>query len=211
MHLYLIRHGETFSNAEGRIQGQTDNPLSPLGERQALATARSLHSVPVDALLASPLARARRTAEILGDEMRLSVETADALMEIHAGVFQGLLWTECEARYPEAAAAWISEDPDFVIPGGESRRQLMQRGTQALTEIRSRGFRRVVVVSHGGVLGAALKGLLHVPAERNPFRLANCAITELAWDSNPVVVRMNDVNHLERLHADDGAGRTGDL
>ena len=65
MHLYLIRHGETYSNAEGRIQGQTDNPLSPLGERQALATARGLRSVPLGALFTSPLARARRSSDTL--------------------------------------------------------------------------------------------------------------------------------------------------
>jgi len=211
MHLYLIRHGETYSNAQGRIQGQTENPLSPLGERQALATARSLRSVPIDTLFTSPLARARRTAEILTEEMHLPLQVEDSLMEIHAGVFQGLLWTECEARFPDAAAAWAREDPEFVIPGGESRRQLIERGTQALSDIRTQGFEHVVVVSHGGLLAAALKGLLQVPAERNPFRLANCSITELAWRSDPVVARMNDVSHLERLHPDGKGGRTGDL
>ncbi|MCH7937631.1 MAG: ABC transporter substrate-binding protein [Proteobacteria bacterium] len=92
-----------------------------------------------------------------------------------------------------------------------SRRQLIERGTQALSDIRTKGFEHVVVVSHGGLLAAALKGLLQVPAERNPFRLANCSITELAWLSDPVVARMNDVSHLERLHPDGEGGRTGDL
>lgn len=211
MQLFLIRHGESVANAERRIQGQADNPLSTLGERQAAATARALRPVPVDALLSSPLRRARRTAEILSDELGVDVEEHAGLMEIHAGVFQGLLWTECEARYPEAAAAWSAADPDFVIPGGESRRQLMERGTLALREIRELGLGHVVVVSHGGLLNAALKGLFEVPVGRNPFPLANCSITELAWHSDPVVIRMNDTCHLTGLCADGEPGRTGDL
>jgi probable phosphoglycerate mutase len=197
MILYLVRHGQSLSNAEYRIQGQTDIELSPLGLRQSAALAEALTDRAIEAVYASPLRRALGTAEPLAAALRLTICTDDRLKEIHAGIFQGLLWDEINRRYPDEARHWRQHDPDFVIPGGESRRAVAQRGAAALQAISAAGHRRAVVVAHGGVLTGALKILLGVPAELNPFGLFNAAISKLAWDQNIVkILTLNETGHL---------------
>src|SRR5262245_41383271 len=111
MLVYCIRHGESCYNAEGRLQGQSHTPLSPLGRRQAEALAATLGTRPVTAVYSSPLARAVQTAEPLAAALGLSVETDPRLMEIDVGVFQDLLHADIPDRYPAETAAWRASDP----------------------------------------------------------------------------------------------------
>lgn len=200
MILYLIRHGESQYNAEGRIQGQTDIPLSEMGQRQSLAIAGAFDQVKLDAVFCSPLERATQTAAPLADRKSLQVKYMDELKEIHAGIFSGLLWGEIEQKYPEHAVPWREQHPDFVIPGGESRRQLMDRGVRALSAIRERNLEQVAVVAHGGILCAALKGLLEIPAERNPFNLFNASISRLVWKARLQLWTLNEIEHLRTIN-----------
>lgn len=209
MILYCVRHGESSFNAEGRVQGQLDVPLSEHGRRQSEAVARALAVEPVDAVYTSPLRRARETAEMVGAKLGLPVQADPRLVEIHAGVFQGLRWPEITERYPEAAARWKAGDPDFVVPEGESRRSLMTRGHAAFEAIRAGDQHRVLVVAHGGLIAAAFKALLGIPAERHPFRFYNGAISRLEWSSHIKLITLNEVDHLRDLEG--GVGRTGDL
>ncbi len=200
MILYLIRHGESQYNAEGRIQGQTDIPLSEVGHRQSRAIATAFEGIKLDAVICSPLQRAAQTAAPLAEQQGLRAEPRDELMEIHAGIFAGLLWGEIEQKYPEYARPWHEQQPDFVIPGGESRRQLMERGTLALREIRELNLSHVAVVAHGGIMCAGLKGLLQIPAELNPFNLFNASISRVAWNEQVQVLTLNQVEHLRNLN-----------
>jgi 2,3-bisphosphoglycerate-dependent phosphoglycerate mutase len=210
MILYLIRHGESAFNAQGRIQGQLDPPLSDLGHRQGAALAKALAALPINAVFASPLQRARDTAAPVAAEMGLDLRTLDDLRELNAGVFQGRTWPEVHDLFPAEASRWTSQDPDFRIPDGESRRELMQRGRQALETIKAGGEKQVAVVSHGGILAAALKALLEVPAQRNPFSFFNASISKLSWDGQ---VRLVTLNQIEHLRLPDGTYETrgGDL
>ena len=196
MLFYLIRHGESLYNAEARIQGQSDVALSPLGLRQAEAIANALADERIDAVFASPLRRAMQTAEPIAARLGLTIQGDDRLKEIHAGIFQGLLWAEIEDKFPDAARPWREQHPDFVIPGGESRRALMVRGRAVFESIRESAFRRVAVVSHGGILAASLKALLRVPAEINPFSLYNASISKLAWSETIKLLTLNQLDHL---------------
>jgi probable phosphoglycerate mutase len=210
MLLYLIRHGESVYNAETRIQGQLDISLSPLGLKQGHAVAASFRGMPIDAIFASPLSRARETAQPLADVLQLPLQLEPRLMEINAGIFQGHTWPEINQCWPDEGAAWREQNPDFRIPQGESRRELMRRAMAALTDIRERGFNRVVVVAHGGVLSAGLKALLDIPAERNPFTLYNGSISSGDWTAQ---FKLLTLNQMEHLHADgvDLRTRTGEL
>ena len=97
---------------------------------------RRLPSNRSTAIYSSPLRRAREGAACVADQLELPVREDDRLMEIHAGVFQGLDWADIQVRYPREATAWRTQDPDFRIPGGESRRDLMSRMGAVLREIR---------------------------------------------------------------------------
>jgi probable phosphoglycerate mutase len=205
MILYCIRHGVTEFNAAGRIQGQLDSPLSAEGLLQAAAVAEALASQPIDAVFASPLRRAADTAIAIADRLGLSVQYDARLQEINAGIFQGLGWPEIGQRFPADAAQWRSHDPDYRIPGGESRRDLMHRAQAALNAIRATGHQQVLVVAHGGSLAAALKSLLEIPAHRNPFNLQNASITQLQWIGHDVkLLTLNQVDHLHDLASTGG-------
>ena len=151
---------------------------------------------PIEAVYSSPLRRAREGAACVADVLGLPVREDDRLMEIHAGIFQGLDWQDIEARYPREAAAWRSQDPDYRIPQGESRRDLMQRVAAALADIREAGHRQAVVVAHGGSLSAGFKALLEIPAHRNPFTLGNGSISKLAWEHDVKLLALNLIDHL---------------
>lgn len=209
MLLYCIRHGESVYNAEGRIQGQADIPLSPLGRRQSRAVAELLVSRPIEAIFSSPLARAGETAAAIGEALGLPVEYDARLQEIHAGIFQGLAWNEIERSHPDEAARWLAQEPDFVIPGGESRRSLMDRGRAALEAIRATDRRQVVVVSHGGLLSAAFKALLEIPAQRTPFALYNASVSRVAWDQQFRLQTLNETAHLRAVTSETASA--GDL
>jgi len=196
MHFYFVRHAESAYNAEGRIQGQTDIGLSPRGQRQALALAHALRSVPVDAIYASPLQRAYQTASAIAQPLQIQIQLDSRLQEIHAGIFQGLLWSEIRHSHPTEAERWLAQEPDFVIAGGESRRALGRRGRAALEAIRAAGHRAVIVVSHGGLLAAAIKELLEIPADRIPFQLLNASITRAVWHHELRLETLNQIEHL---------------
>ena len=209
MIFYCIRHGQSTYNAEGRIQGQSDIPLSELGVRQGQAAARALTGLPMDALYSSPLRRAMQTAEAISAILDLPVRTDDRLQEIHAGIFQDKRRCDVERIYPEETARWISEDPDYVIPGGESRRQLLTRGTAAFFDIARSGHRHVVVVAHGRLLVVTLKALLGIPPVKPPFSLQNGSITRLQSNgAGPFeLLSLDEVDHLGEV----GFGSSGDL
>ncbi len=211
MLIYCVRHGESAYNAEGRIQGQSDVPLSELGLRQSEAVAEALAGLPIQAVYSSPLRRALQTAEPLAARLGRSVETDPRLMEIHAGVFQGRLRSELAELFPEAYARWLAGEPDFTIPGGESRRDLMRRGREVFEAIAQSGHEQVAVVTHGGLLAGALKALLGIPAERHPFVFQNGTITRLDLADGQAeqvkLLSLNEGAHLRAL----GATGCGDL
>jgi probable phosphoglycerate mutase len=209
MLLYLVRHGETTYNAEGRIQGQSDAPLSELGHRQSAAVAEALAALPIEALYCSPLHRARQTAEPIAARLKLPVRDDRRLMELDAGQFTGRLRSELTDIYPEELARWLSGDEDFAIPDGESRRQLADRGSAALRDIAAAGYRQVAVVTHGGLLSATLGSLLHLTEPMPPFAFQNGSITRVTADGHGqfTLVAFNEIEHLH----DVGPSRGGDL
>jgi probable phosphoglycerate mutase len=206
----LIRHGESLSNREGRVQGQADVELSYTGRQQAAAVAAWCKSQSFQnqscELWSSPLCRAQETAEVIGTAIGLPVQLEDKLVELNAGVFQGHLWDDLADRFPEDVARWRSGDVNFQIPGGESRRQLAERGRHALEFLSVRPVHSMIIVAHGGVLTAALgllvgreHSLLAEVAER-PFTrlpaLGNCSVSQLKWPG-PELLSFNETDHLD--------------
>jgi probable phosphoglycerate mutase len=207
--LHCIRHGESIYNAEGRIQGQSDVPLSELGRKQSDAVAAALAGLPIEALYSSPLQRAMETARLIADAVGLEIRTDPRLKEIDAGIFQDKLRSDLEELYPQELARWLSGDPDFVIPGGESRRMLARRGCQALETIRQAGHDETAVVCHGRLLVVTLHRLVDFPPGEKPAALQNGSITRLRFnrDGKVHVLSLNEVAHLSGV----GAGGQGDL
>ena len=144
MELWLVRHGETLWNREGRLLGWTDLPLTPLGEAQAKALRGVLPGLPA---FSSDLLRAQRTAELAG----FQPQPVFALREIHFGLLEGALWQELDPAYQEALLRFQG----FAPPGGESLEAFQERVLRFLEEIKA----PAVLFTHGGVIRAALRAL----------------------------------------------------
>jgi broad specificity phosphatase PhoE len=128
--IYIVRHGETEWNAEGRIQGHTDIGLSDRGREQAQATARRLAEVPFAVAYSSDMSRTRDTARIILGERDIPLHSVPELREYHKGVFEGLTVQQYRQRYPEQYRASLVNDPDFAPTGGETIRQSTARLTE---------------------------------------------------------------------------------
>lgn len=199
--LLVVRHGETAWNAEHRIQGRLDVPLSPHGIRQAVRLADRLADEPIEAIYSSPLARARLTAEPLAGRSGVKITAEPRLCERSFGVFEGLTLDEIAARHPEGFRQWRERDLDWAMEGGESGRQLIDRVLAALHDIveRHRG-RTVLAVAHGGVLDvvyrAARRLAWHAPREH---QMLNASVNRLRAETPPLalaIVEWGDTTHL---------------
>jgi probable phosphoglycerate mutase len=160
--LLLIRHGETAWNAEHRIQGQLDIPLSANGVWQAGRLAQRLGQVPgehaIDAVYTSDLARAWLTAQPLAQALDVPLQSEPRLRERNFGLFQGHTIEEVATHWPDHFVAWRARDPAWLMPAGESGNQLIARSFSALAAIvRAHTGGTVAVVTHGGVLDAAYR------------------------------------------------------
>ncbi len=148
--LILIRHGETDWNAEGRYQGLADIPLNENGRRQAARIARALNGANLAAIYASDLARTGETAEALARATGLSVQLDPRLREIDQGRWEGKLFDEIRAQYPEKFKRRRENPLAFKAPGGETVRHTRERVLAAVADIVGRHpAQNVAIVSHG--------------------------------------------------------------
>jgi len=149
----MVRHGETAWNAEGRVQGQTDVPLSAVGEAQARALGAALAGQRFAALYASDLARVRQTAAPAAALLGLPVRLEPRLRERHYGKFETLTYAEARERLPQDFARFKAKDPDYDFGSGESLRDFNARALACVAEIAARhAGETVLVFTHGGVL-----------------------------------------------------------
>jgi probable phosphoglycerate mutase len=158
--IYLVRHGQTAFNAERRLQGHVDSPLTGLGVRQAQAVAGLLAELvtgePGFRIVSSPLGRARSTADIIAQRLGVAeVEEDRRLIELSWGAWDGRLRSELEAEYPQAfgRTGWA-----FDGPTGESYEAVQGRLADWLESLPPEPERRIIAVSHG-VSGRVLRGV----------------------------------------------------
>lgn len=186
MDLLIVRHGESEANAEGRLQGWLDYPLSERGRAQARQLAAWLKSTGTswDFAFSSPLRRARETAEILSaDTGQPAASVEPDLAEIRAGALEGLTRDDMAEKHPEWMQRGVTELGDFSQFGGESYDQVQAR-VSALLDRWIGAFRasapRVLVVAHGGVNFQILKKLICAPVPRVCIvRMGNCSVTQV--------------------------------
>jgi len=205
MRILLARHGETQWNVEGRCQGQGfDIPLSATGREQARLLGMRLAGQPLCRAVASPLLRARQTAELALGE-RAGLLTLDpGLMEIHHGRWEGQLAGTIRAEYPDLQRAWRETPEQVTLPGGESLAAVAARAWPALAAA-CRGLgaeATVLLVAHDGVCRVLLCQVLGLPLARVwRFRQASTCLNLLEGPDleHLQVVRLNDASHLTPL------------
>ena len=147
--LFLIRHGQTDWNAEGRWQGQADPSLNEHGREQANRLAQELAHQNLTALYSSDLRRALETAQIIGEGLGLEVIVEPRLREVNLGLWQGILSTDIQAQYPHEFREWHTTPLTVRPPGGEDIQALATRVLNGVNEIIARHPSECVgVVAH---------------------------------------------------------------
>ena len=145
MKLYIARHGETPWNVENRVSGRTDVPLTEKGVEQARLLAKNAVGKGIEVIIASPLLRARQTAQAVSDAIGVPIEIDERLIELDFGIFEGGPRTDPDFQYTRAQFP-------TRYPGGESAFQLAHRVYSCLEDVkRKHAGKTVLLVCHGGV------------------------------------------------------------
>lgn len=200
--LYLVRHGETTYNAEGRIQGHTDAPLSALGVKQAEAVAGRLSKETFTAIYSSDLGRASSTADIIAANHNLPVNTTPLIRESNLGVLQGLTRAEVEERYPTNLHEWRRNPLTMRPPGAETQEDVITRCADFLLNISNthKDGDKILVVGHGGSLRGIIVAALGLSSAF--YRMMHCSNTSLSIleiGESASLWLLNDTCHLNSL------------
>ncbi|MFF8831067.1 histidine phosphatase family protein [Streptomyces sp. NPDC015131] len=179
----LVRHGETAWHAENRYAGRTDVPLTERGRRQAAALGAWAAGQPLDAVLSSPLSRARLTAAPAATALGLPVRVDERLYEVDFGRGDGLTRAEMAREFPDELAAFLADPVAHHLPGGEDPVEAARRAVACLDDtVRELPGGRVLVVAHSTLVRLVLCTLLGIPLAhyRQVFpALENGALTEV--------------------------------
>lgn len=211
--LYLVRHGQSAGNAQGRFGGHGPTPLSDLGVEQAEITARVLAAENVTAIYSSDLLRAIQTAKPLADLLELPVISTPAFRERNVGVLEGLTFDESKVAHPRDYYALVNRNIHHVITNGESYSDLLDRVSAELRAILSRHIgERVAIFSHTGAIcfmTLHLLGAIHKGTKQTPWLItSNCGINrfEIRGPRNVRVLALNDTRHLLEMTGNDSFG-----
>lgn len=195
LELWLIRHGQTSWNAEGRIQGQMDSDLSELGLKQAAKLAERLKGETFDHVYSSDSKRAKQTGEIALPNADFVLD--ERLREIGFGRVEG----KTHAELSEEESAWFEhfrQDPyNHRIPEGESWQEHIARLADWMTGLPKEG--RAIAFTHGGSVRAVIFSILGYP-KRYEWNLSfhNTGITKLRLEAQTkMILSINDTAHLE--------------
>ena len=203
MRLIVVRHGETFYNAQRRLTGQSDIPLNSLGERQAVALGDFLAMEHLDAIVTSDLERTRVTASTIASSHGLLVQEDSDLRELAFGEWEGFTFDEVLAKDANQVSLWREDSTIYAPPGGETVAQLRDRCARALKRWQTEyPDASVLWVTHGGLIGVLLCHVLGIDLKRRwQFSHDNASISELRLRGDRlIIVRLNETAHIRALH-----------
>ena len=181
--IFLVRHGETTWNLEGRMQGHLDVPLTEMGIEQAKFAAEELAGISFGGFYSSDSQRAYRTALEISNKIKRQPQPLFDLRERNLGVLQGFTRAEAKEKYPEIVDAYLT-NPDYIIPDGESSNQFMQRCSNIVEKLAKQHLNQnILIVTHGGFIGNFLKYVLEIPVSApRRFRVMNTSINTFLYD-----------------------------
>lgn len=196
--LVFLRHGQTDWNAEHRFQGSTDIPLNATGRAQAEALAHYMASLKPDAIVSSPLTRAKDTAQAIASITGKDVYLDERLRETEGGDWEGKTFTELAQEFGETFQAWRSGLFGSKTASGETRVDLAVRFSSAVEEAAASTPENglLLIVAHGAAIRAAVPHLLGLPEEHWSVigGLQNCHYHRLEWNQDRDGWRLAEMN-----------------
>ncbi len=198
----FLRHGESIGNAEKRHQGQADFPLTERGVMQVeqLAATWKARGLKVDHAVASPLARAKQTAQILAGKLDFRISYDAVWKERDNGKLAGLLHEKALEVMPPPSFIHLYNP---IADTGESQWELYLRAGSALNSLMHKEPGLYLVISHGGLLNMlmhALVGIVPQPNFQGPnFRFSNTGYSTVRYEpenGNWIILEHNNTSHL---------------
>jgi len=199
LRVFVVRHGETGWTRERRYTGSRDIPLSPAGIAQCEAVAQRLAPAKPAAVYASPLERARTSAEIIAKPHRLPVTVEAAFGEMAFGPWEGLTRDEVEARFPDTYRTWRTRPHELSLEGSETLMDVAARVARGLQALRDgRGGQTLVLVTHAVVARLLVLDALGLGPDRLwSVDASPGGITEIEYEPGWATIhRMNTLSHL---------------
>lgn len=200
----IVRHGYSAGNKEKRFSGQLDSPLDQIGLIQAQCVSEYIFKAfSPDAIYSSDSSRAYQTIKPLADKLGMTITTCKELREIDVGDWQGILVADIERLYPEKLNAYRTSPGLFRFDGGESYRDMMERGRLSLERIAQQNEgKTVVVATHGGIIRTLLALWNGIPIERIsevPI-VPNASVTIVTYDNGKVTqLEVGYTDHLDDI------------
>lgn len=194
--LILVRHGKTEWNKLGKVQGQTNIPLSVEGKEEAKALAKQIPNMGITRVITSALSRAIQTAQIISEELKLKNEQYEELNERNYGELEGKLFAEADKKLG------FSKKPVLEIScdGAESFPNFKKRVVDIIDQIvKKHKGETILIVCHGGVLQALARHFHKVEdTEEREFHFPNTSVSVYEVEEKKVTVKMvADTSHLK--------------
>lgn len=178
--LLLIRHGESEANRNCQFAGHIDPDLMDKGLVQAECTANFIaENFKVDAIYASDLKRAYKTAKVLGDKLGIEVIKTRGMREISGGEWEGIKWDDLIANYPVEYGIWMNDIGNSACPGGETMREFSERIMTELERIAKENDGKTVAIGTHATPIRVIQGII----ERGDVS----KISDVPWASNASV------------------------
>jgi probable phosphoglycerate mutase len=199
--IFVIRHGETNWNREGRFQGSLDIPLNENGRAQAQAVADAVAALRPELLWSSPLSRARDTASAIAARLGRDLHFENEWRERGYGVIEGCTYQEWNARDAKGYTLYKTNDPDYAPEGGETGRGFYERSVAAFKALAAMPGESACVVTHGGVISALYRWAHGLPLSTpRAWEVPNTGINEFVRERGAwTLARFADVSHLKGL------------
>lgn len=201
--IFLVRHGLTLWNVEGRIQGISNTELAPEGLQQAKLLAENFPCDKLDAIFSSDLVRAKITAQFIADKFNLPVQTTPDFREVDFGEWEGKSFADLEKNEAETLKIFHTAPDKLNLDGAETfhkaQSRAMNKLRQIITDTDNGGENRIVIAAHGSINRLILCAVLEIPI-KNMWRLNqfNTAVNIFRVDDGNFTVRLiNGTAHLK--------------
>jgi broad specificity phosphatase PhoE len=203
MNIYLLRHGQTNLNRDGKYQGAVDKEINEFGKKQAELLGNRLKKYKIDIIYSSDLKRVVQTSEIINKYINSDIIIKEELREIDMGEWDTLSIEDRYIRNEKYANEWAKHLEDLPYPGGECGGDVCKRANKVIDEIVGGIQKNVAIVTSGGTIAILLSKFMGLDQhKRFNMEIDNCSISIVKYDDRDkkiTVKCINDIGHLDNL------------
>lgn len=203
MKIYLLRHGQTNINRDGKFQGDTDKDLNEFGKKQAELLGKRMQKYHIDIIYSSDLKRVMETSEIINSYVNKEIVIKEELREINMGAWDAMTIEERYINNEGYADVWHKHLVDLPYPDGECGYDVCRRAMKIVDEVKKLHYENVAIITSGGTIAVLLCEFLGLEQyKRFVMEIDNCSISIVNYDifDNKITVKcINDTGHLEDI------------